>query len=220
MATLAAAGLASRASASSEIDRVSLDVPSGVIAERLPFDVPFVVEGQAPAGSVQVEATYAVAKRSEEAYGAESPGSPLLTGVDGEGRFRLQMAALPPGRRVRFRLAFERRLRSADRFADGLAERLRAFVLAGGTELTEERASSLRADLLARFDLALNEARTEAFPRGASVRRAPSPVFDDQASADEARRALAALARDAVAAAAGANGGGRAVPRGLEDLRG
>ena len=110
--------------------------------------------------------------------------------MDDEGRFRLQMAALPPGRRVRFRLAFERRLRSPDRFGDGLAELLRAELVAGGEELTAERAASLRAALLARFDLALNESRTEAFPRGETVRRGESPIFDDQASADEARRAL------------------------------
>jgi len=50
---LAPPGPATRAGAG-DFDEVPLDVASGVFGRRLPFDVPFVVTGRAPAGTTRV----------------------------------------------------------------------------------------------------------------------------------------------------------------------
>jgi hypothetical protein len=195
LAVLLAAG-----STPAELDQVELDVPSGVVAERLPFDVPFVVKGVAPPGTRRVEATYSQRIGRDGPYGSEEPSSPLVSGVDAEGRFRLQMPTLPPNRHLRFRLTFERRLASGDAFRAAVLEILERELGPGITDVGAERAAALHAAILNRFDLALNGDRAGSWGRGDLVRQAPRPLFDGAAAPDRVQRALGELARDVLAA--------------------
>ena len=216
LAVIALATAFVRPATAAELDHVELDTASGVVRERLPFDVPFVVVGQAPPGTTRVEATFQVRSGRDEAFGPEQPATPIVSGVDGEGHFRIQVLPLPPDRRVRFRLTFERRLFAGEPVRTAIEELLRRELRTGAPDVTPERAAVLRAALLAQYDLALAQAGSgllahgrgasapgpAAFGRGDIVRRAASPVFDDQASEEAVQRELAALARDAFAARA------------------
>lgn len=61
-----------------------MDVPSGVVAARLPFGVPFVLVGLAPPGTRRVEATFGERRAARTPSGRTNPRSPLISGVDGE----------------------------------------------------------------------------------------------------------------------------------------
>ena len=117
-----------------DLDVVELDVASGVFAERLPFDVPFVVVGQAPAGTTRVEVVYELRRGGDAPFAAPLATSPLRSGVDAEGRFRVSLPALPPNRQVRFRLTFERRLASAASLRTDIEEALRRGLPSDGAD--------------------------------------------------------------------------------------
>ena len=72
------------------VDVVRLDVSSGSLDEPLPFDVPFVVTGCAPAGTFRVRLQYEMAS---ELF----PDVPLESGVSADGEFRIEF---PPSRRI------------------------------------------------------------------------------------------------------------------------
>ena len=85
------------------LDVVKLDVSSGSLDEPLPFDVPFVVTGRAPAGTFRVRLQYEMAS---EVF----PAVPLESGVNADGEFRIRVPAIEPNRELSFQLVFERRL--------------------------------------------------------------------------------------------------------------
>ncbi len=73
-----------------DFDEVPLDVASGVFARRLPFDVPFVLTGRAPAGTTRVEVRF-------DEQGADAPSLRVAARVRGRRRRPLPR---PPGARA------------------------------------------------------------------------------------------------------------------------
>ena len=76
-----------------EIDEVALDTASGVFARGLPFDVPFVIIGTAPPGTVRVELFWEI----DPAAGSQAtPRGPLVSGFQADGSFRILMDPVRP----------------------------------------------------------------------------------------------------------------------------
>ena len=185
-----------------DLDVVELDVGSGVFAERLPFDVPFVVMGQAPPGTTRVEVGYELRRSGDAPFASPVATPPLRLGVDTEGRFRVPLPALPPNRQIRLRLTFERRLGAAGSLRTDIEEALRRGLPSDGTELSPEQDAALRAVLLTRYDLALNAGRGWSAARGESSRQGTGALLDGEASPDALRRDVQELGREVFAAAA------------------
>ena len=193
--------LPATAGRTAELDIVDLDVASGVFTERIPFDVPFVVAGLAPPATTRVEVLYEVRRGREDSFGAPEPAAPLVSGVDAEGRFRVQMPALPPNRELRFRISFERRLTTAGALGSEIEEALRRGLPSDGSELAPQQATALRAVLLARYELALN-AGTAVVARGEMVRQGAGPLLDPAGPEEGVSRELRDLGRDVFSASA------------------
>jgi hypothetical protein len=189
-----------------ELDVVRLEPASGVFDRRFPFDVPFLVEGVAPAGTARVEAVYEERRSPRDAFsGSTLPATPLVSGVDAERRFRLQMPSVAPGREFRFHLSFERRLASAEAtalgaFARGVVDRELDGLT--GPEMDAEQAERVRAAVRSAYARALNGGQAPAAPRGALEIRSTEPLLDDAADADAARRSLQRKASELIAAQA------------------
>ena len=122
-----------------DLDVVELDVASGIVSARLPFDVPFVVVGQAPPGTTRVEVVYEIRRGHAADFAASEPTPPLRSGVDTAGRFRLSLPALPPNRQLRFRITFERRLGSAGALRAEIADALGRGLPEDGNEWRRAR---------------------------------------------------------------------------------
>ncbi len=86
-----------------DAETVRVDLVSETVARRLPFDVPFVLEGDAPPGTSRVEMQLQ-SKTRAEAFAELSAGPAAVSGTDSAGRFRLQVPAIPADRDVRFDL--------------------------------------------------------------------------------------------------------------------
>ena len=185
-----------------DLDVVELAVGSGVFAERLPFDVPFVVMGQAPPGTTRIEVAYELRRSSDASYASPVATGPLSLGVDAEGRFRVPVAALPPNRQVRFRFTFERKLGSAGSLRTDIEDVLRRGLPGDGTEPSPEQNAAMRSVLLARYDLALNAGRAAGTTRGESMRQGTGALLDAEAAPDALRRDVQELAKDVLAAGA------------------
>ena len=93
--------------AAHEIDEVPLDTAAGVFRRSLPFDVPFVITGQAPAGTTRVELLWEI----DPVAGSQATSrGPIVSGVEADGRFRILMDPVRPDHDFLFRVVFERRL--------------------------------------------------------------------------------------------------------------
>jgi len=186
---LAPAGLAARAGAG-HLDEVPLDVASGVFERRLPFDVPFVVTGRAPAGTTRVEL------RVEEA-GATPSSSPLVSGVDADGRFRFLMEPVRSGRRFVYRLTFERRLpATATPVLRSAVEAVlrRDLALPDGGEPGAARATATAGALLTAYEQSLNQGQVVTAPRGEARVESRGPLLDSRRTEDARAQELARLA--------------------------
>ena len=185
--------LAPTGAATSDFDEVPLDVASGVFGRRLPFDVPFVVTGRAPAGTTRVEL------RFEEAGASTTPesSSPLVSGVDADGRFRVLMEPVRSGRRFVYRLTFERRLPAtavpAFRSAVGAALR-RDLAPLGGERPGAARTGATAAALVTAYEQSLNQGQVVTTPRGEVRIESRGPLFDSRGSEDARAQELARLA--------------------------
>lgn len=186
--------------AAAGLDLVELDVASGVFAERLPFDVPFLVVGEAPPGTSRVEAVYELRRDALAAFVAAGSGAPIRTGVDPEGRFRVPLPALPPNRQVRFRFTFDRRLGAAGSLRADFEDALRRALPSEGSDLGPEQDAALRAALVARYELALNAGRTAGGAGGDTIRQGAGALLDADASADALRRDVKEMGKEVFAA--------------------
>lgn len=204
LAVLAVLLLAVPAPLLAQAVEVDLDVESGVLLSRLPFDVPFLIAGRALPGTTRVELQYLEKARSTDAFGSElQPGEALVSGVDVEGRFRFQVPPVRPNRHFQFRIAFDRRLseRGQRLFREALDGLLRRELYAI-TDLDVTRASALASGIRAAFDSAMNEGRPAAPARAASEATSPSALFIAGAPDDLSRDELQRLTRDLLAAQA------------------
>ena len=105
--------LASTLAGAAELDVVRLDLQSGTIPGVLPFDVPFMMVGQAPPGSVVVEGQLDEKSSLDGTFPDHwLPEEPLVSTVGKDGRFRMRFPALEPNHYFRFRFTLERRLTS------------------------------------------------------------------------------------------------------------
>ncbi|HVQ30158.1 MAG TPA: hypothetical protein VMV21_11290 [Vicinamibacteria bacterium] len=199
-ATLALLLLA-RLAVGGTVDRVDLDTASGVFAQRLPFDVPFVVEGQAPPATVSVEVRYTSRRGSDSAFGPLVPAAPLVSGVDAQGRFRVQMPAQPPNRQLQFHVTFERRVTAPGALRAEIEEVLRRDLPLDGSDLAAGQAAALRSALLARYELTLN-AGAASFGHVETTRAGADALLDATAAEDAVQREARDLGRDALAAGA------------------
>ena len=175
----------------SDFDEVPLDVASGVFGRRLPFDVPFVVTGRAPAGTTRVEL------RLEEAGAGTTPtpSSPLVSGVDADGRFRVLMAPVRSGRRFVYHLTFERRLpaTAVPAFRSAVQAVLRRD-LAGGDEPGDARAAATVSALVTAYEQSLNQGQVVTTPRGEARIESRGPLLDSLGTDDARAEDLARLA--------------------------
>jgi hypothetical protein len=174
-------------------DEVPLDVASGVFGRRLPFDVPFVVTGRAPAGTTRVEL------RGEE-EGAGSPWAsspPLVSGVDADGRFRVLVEPVRSGRHFVYHLAFERRLpaTAVPMFRSAVEAVLRRdLALPGSGEPGAARAAATASALATAYEQALNQGQIVATPRGGVRIESRGPLLDSAGTEDTRAQELARLA--------------------------
>lgn len=168
-----------------ELDEVTLDTASGVFSRRLPFDVPFVVTGRAPAGTTRVELTWEV---DPEAGSQTTSHGPLVSGVEADGRFRILMEPVRPDHDFLFLLVFERRLpagmapafRSA---AETILRRALAGQVADGIDAG--RADLVSGALVAAYEQALNEGQVVAAPRGEIERLSGGSLLASARSGEE-----------------------------------
>ena len=175
---------------------------SGIVSARLPFDVPFVVVGQAPPGTTRVEVVYEIRRGHAGDFAASEPTPPLRSGVDTAGRFRLSLPTLPPNRQLRFRITFERRLGSAGALRAEIADALRRGLPEDGNEMAAGQEAALRAVLVSRYELALNAGAAAQVARGETVRQGTGALLDAEASDDALRREVKELGADVLAAGA------------------
>jgi hypothetical protein len=176
---------------------VPLDLSSGSVGRRLPFDVPFLLEGTAPAGTSRVELRTAL-EPARERDAVQADGA-SVSGTDSAGRFALQVPPLPADRRVRFEIALERSLtESGRRLFRQDAEALLRREVAAGASGPDDR---LRDGIRAAFDRALEEGRVAGSARERTLKSA-APLLDPGASAPQAAEAIARLTRETRAARA------------------
>lgn len=186
-----------------ELSSVELDPGSGVFSSRFPFDVPFVIAGKAPPGTTRVEMVYREKRALSDAFGEPRPPSPLVAGVDAEGRFRIQMPAVAPNHYFEFRLTLERRIRAGETLPAALKEVLRRELASlTRAELDAARARAIQAAIRDRFERALNQGQIVSRGRGQVETRAPSPLFDEGTSEERLIRELSTLAEPLFAAQA------------------
>ena len=183
--------LAPPGAGTSDFDEVPLDVASGVFGRRLPFDVPFVVTGRAPAGTTRVEV------RIEEtgASTTSAPSAPLVSGVDADGRFRVLVAPVRSGRHFVYRLTFERRLPATA--VPALRSAVEAVLrrdLAGGDEPGDARAAATVSALVTAYEQSLNQGQVVTTPRGEVRIESRGPLLDSLGTEDARAQDLARLA--------------------------
>lgn len=182
---------------------VRVDLVSEAVERRLPFDVPFVLEGDAPPGTSRVEMQLWWKTRAE-AFEERKDSPHAVSGTDSAGRFRLQVLALPADRDVRFDLVLERSLTENGRrlFRQDIEALLRREMAPGrDPELAAD--ARLRDGIRLAFTRALAEGRAAGAPRGDLALASPAPLFDAGATQEQVAGELARLSRDARAAQSG-----------------
>jgi hypothetical protein len=179
---------------------VPLDLASGTLARRLPFDVPFVIEGTAPPGTSRVSLEVRVTRAG--GTDASQPFAPAaVSGTDALGRFRLPMPAIPPDRTVELLVAVERSLTEHGRRLFRLdAEALLRNELLPGRVADAGVDARLREGLLAAFRRGLSEGRAAGEPPGERTLTTPYVLFDPAATPEQAAAELARLSRELRAA--------------------
>jgi hypothetical protein len=182
---------------------VRVDLVSETVARRLPFDVPFVLEGDAPPGTSRVEMQLR-SKTHDQAFAEQGAGAAAVSGTDSAGRFRLQVSALPADRDVRFELVLERSLTENGRrlFRQDVEALLRRE-MSPGREGALAADARLRDGIRVAFTRALAEGRAAGVPRGDLTLALPAPLFDASATQEQVTEELARVSRDARAARAG-----------------
>jgi hypothetical protein len=181
-----------------DFDEVPLDVASGVFGRRLPFDVPFVVTGRAPFGTTRVEV-----RVEEKGASQSSPSSPLVSGVDADGRFRVLVEPVRPGRHFVYRLTFERRLPATalPTFRSAVEAVLRRdLALSGGDAPGAAGATATASALVTAYEQALNQGQVVTTPRGDARIESRWPLLDSAGTDDARAQELLRLA-DAVSRA-------------------
>jgi len=179
-------------------DSVPVDLASGSAGRRLPFDVPFTLEGETPPGTSRVEMRVQV---GEEVDTVEGAGATAISGTDSAGRFRLQVPPLPAGRVVRFHLVLERSLTENGRrlFRQDVEALLRREMAPGRADAVagDDR---LRDGTRAAFARALEEGRAARTAGGELTFAAAGPFFDANATPEQAAGEFARLSRETRAA--------------------
>jgi hypothetical protein len=181
-----------------DLDAVEIEVTSGIAARRLPFDVPFLLTGKAPAGSIHVELKYREKDDSEGEFPSVwKPEPPLASAIGPDGAFRVQLGPLEADRDFRFLLVFDRRLSSSQ------ASMLRREVQSAldrelrGIEgvVSPDRAASLATELRLALERALNEGKPISSVRGSLSVEARGGLFENEAVPAE----LSSLSREVLA---------------------
>ena len=176
-----------------DFDEVPLDVASGVFGRRLPFDVPFVVTGRAPAGTTRVEVRF----EEKGASRTSASSSPLVSGVDADGRFRVLMEPVRSGRHFDYRLTFERRLpaTAVPTLRSAVEAVLRRdLALPGGDEPGAARAAATASALVTAYEQSLNQGQVVTTPRGQVRIESRGPLLDSRSTEDARAQDLARLA--------------------------
>ena len=195
--------LALPAAARPDADTVRVDLVSGSVGRHLPFDVPFVLEGDAPPGTSRVEMELRW-KTPDQAFDEVATGSHAVSSTDSAGRFRLQVPAIPADRDVRFDLLLERSLTENGRrlFRQDVEALLRRE-MAPGREGAQAGDARLRDGIRAAFIRALAEGRAAGVPLGDLTLASPAALFDAGATPQQVEEELARLSREARAARSG-----------------
>jgi hypothetical protein len=171
-----------------DLDVVELEVTSGIASTRLPFDVPFLLSGKAPAGSIQVEVRYQEKDHSESEFPPEwGPETPFASAIGPDGVFWTKLGPFGPDRDFRFLLVFDRRLSS------GQAAVLRREVQSAldrelrrvETDFPSESTRSLSLELRLALERALNEGKPISSVRGSLSVEAEGGLFETDAAAAE-----------------------------------
>jgi hypothetical protein len=184
-----------------DLDVVELDVTSGIASDRLPFDVPFLLTGRAPAGSIQLDLQVQEKHASRDEFPLEwNPATPLTSAIGTDGIFRVRLGPFDADRDFRFLLAFERRLSSGEAAAlrrevhSALDRELRTLE----EDFPRGRASSLGAELRLSLERALNEGTPISSARGSVAVEARGGLFgDDSGDAELQSLSKEVLARQA-----------------------
>ena len=195
--------LALPAEARLDAGTVRIDLVSESAGRRLPFDVPFVLEGDAPPGTSRVQMQLRV-KTPGQAFVEQNEGPETVSGTDSAGRFRLQVQALPADRDVRFDLVLERSLTENGRrlFRQDVEALLRRE-MAPGRDGALAADARLRDGIRVAFTRALAEGRAAGVPRGDLTLASPAALFDAGATPEQVAGELARLSREARAAGSG-----------------
>lgn len=161
-----------------------MDTSSGTIAERLPFDVPFTILGTAPPGTTRVTLQYEETTSGNGSGSPLAPLTPLVSGVNADGVFRIQMPALDANRFFVFRLSFERHLsrEGASAFRRDVVSLVDSELQAGLVELDTER---LAESILRALERAVND--------GVAIRPAQGTVIFEGLDAPSIRASLLTL---------------------------
>ena len=187
------------AASAAELDVVVFDLQSGTIPGVLPFDVPFLVEAVAPAGSVAVEGQLDEAESADASFPELwTPAEPMRSTVGRDGTFRMRVPALDANRFFRFRFVVERRLTSAQSLE--LRRELQALLErhlsegGGEDEVSLARASAMRDEIRVALERALNEGLPIATRGDAIELDAPAgSIFLDDLEASDVRARIEEL---------------------------
>jgi len=184
-------------------ETVRLDLVSESVGQRLPFDVPFLLEGEAPPGTSRVEMRLRL-KTPARTLEAEGEAPHAVSGTDSAGRFRLQGSALPADRDVRFELVLERSLTENGRrmFRQDVEALLRRE-MAPGWSATAAGDERLRDGIQVAFTRALAEGRAAGAPRGELTLASPGGLFDPRATPEQVAPEMTRLSREVRAARSG-----------------
>ena len=175
-----------------DFDEVPLDVASGVFGRRLPFDVPFVVTGRAPAGTTRVEV------RFEEKGANPAPSAPLVSGVDADGPFRGRRRS-PGGARLPLRVSLDVRAAAPGHGSVGLPLGRRGRAASGsrssrGDGLAAARAAATASALVTAYEQSLNQGQVVTTPRGEVRIESRGPLLDSRSTEKARAQELARLA--------------------------
>jgi hypothetical protein len=178
-------------SGTGDFDEVPLDVASGVFGRRLPFDVPFVLTGRAPAGTTRVEVRVA-----EEGADPTASSPALVSGVDADGRFRVLAEPVRSGRHFFCHLTFERRLPATGvpAFRSAVEAVLRRDLASASDSPGAARATAIASALVTAYEQALNQGQVVTTTRGSFRIESRGPLLDSAGTEDGRAQELLRLA--------------------------
>lgn len=178
-----------------ELDSVELDIDSGTTSVRLPFDVPFLLTGAAPAGSIQVELSYQEVQAHSADFTSDwEPLPALVSAIGPERHFRVRLGPFDVDRDFRFRLVFDRRLSSAEaaELRREIEASLERNLVEVEGEISEDAAMRMKTEIRLAFERSLNRGQPFSTGRGSLEVESRGDVFSDVAGIE----ALGILARD------------------------